>query len=203
MGAASRFHEHELGASWTQTEIQMRGSHALVNDGRVWLVDPVDSGDDVERAVGEHKPAGVIQLLDRHQRDCAVVAERLGVPHHRLPTELPESPFTLFSAFDRPMWREVGIWWPERKALIVAEAIGTSKVLAVADTGITVHLLLRLTPPGSLRKYTDVEHLLPGHGAPIHDPELGARIQEALSRSRRDLPRTLTQLPEMFRGTRT
>lgn len=156
----------------------------------------------MERAIGDNQPAGVIQLLDRHQRDCAAVAERLGVTHSRLPAAVPGTPFTIFSVVDRPLWREVGIWWPEHKALIIAEALGSSKVLGVGDTGIAVHLLLRLTPPGALRKYTEVEHLLPGHGAPLHSPDLGGRIQEALARSRRDLPHTLRRLPEMFRSAR-
>ena len=54
-----------------------RGSHALVHDGRVWLIDPVDSEGDVERAVGDNEPAGVIQLLDRHNRDNAAIADSL------------------------------------------------------------------------------------------------------------------------------
>ena len=179
-----------------------RGSHALVSDGKVWLIDPVDSDDDVERAIDRNEPAGVIQLLDRHNRDCEAVAERLGVRHHRLPVRLPDTPFTTFSVIDRPKWREVGLWWPEHRALIVAEAIGTTRQLAVTDTGIAVHPLLRLTPPGSLRKYTEVEHLLPGHGEPLHAADLGDRIQEALDRSRRDLPRTLTRIPAMIRAAR-
>lgn len=202
MSGQSRFHDHDLGSSWTQSEMMLRGSHALVSDGRVWLIDPVDSGDDVERAALGNEPAGVIQLLDRHNRACKVVAERLGVPHLRLPTELPDSPFTPFSVIDRPKWREVGLWWPERKALVVAEAIGTVKEIAVADTGISIHPMLRLTPPGSLRKYTEVEHLFPGHGRPLHAPDSGERIQTALDRSRRDLPRTLTRLPAMIKAAR-
>lgn len=202
MSSASRFHEHELGSSWTQSEMQLRGSHALVDEGRVWLIDPVDSGDDVERAIGGNQLVAVIQLLDRHNRDCRSVAERLGVPHLRLPTELPAAPFVPFSAVDRPKWREVGLWWPERKTLVVAEAIGTVKEIAVADTGISVHPMLRLTPPGSLRKYTEVEHLLPGHGNPVHSADTGANIQRALDRSRRDLPRTLTRIPAMIKAAR-
>ena len=44
-----------------------RTSHALVAGGRVWLTDPVDNPEleDRVRALGE--PAGVLQLLDRHE----------------------------------------------------------------------------------------------------------------------------------------
>lgn len=202
MTATSKFEQYELGSSWTQTESMARGSHALVHDGRVWLVDPVDSEGDVERAIGDNEPAGVIQLLDRHNRDSAAIADRLNVPHLRLPAELPDAPFTAFSVIDNRLWREVGLWWPEHKALIVAEAIGTNKFLAVADTGVAVHPGLRLIPPGALRKFTEVEHLLPGHGEPLHSPDLGDRIQTALERSRRDLPRTITRIPSMIKAAR-
>jgi hypothetical protein len=202
MTEQSRFFEHELGASWTQSEMQVRGSHALVSDGRVWLIDPVDSDGDVDRAVAGSEPAGVIQLLDRHNRDCSEVAERIGVPHLRLPTELPDAPFTPFSVIDRPKWREVGLWWPEHNALVVAEAISSMEGIAVADTGIAVHPFLRLTPPGALRKYPETRHLLPGHGKPVHDDDAGERIQLALDRSRSDLPRTLTRLPAMIKAAR-
>jgi len=202
MTATSKFEQHEFGSSWTQIESMGRGSHALVHDGRAWLVDPVDSGDDVERAIGDHEPAGVIQLLDRHNRDSAALAERLGVPYLNLPNGVPDSPFTAFSVIDRRIWREVGLWWPEQKVLVVAEAIMTTPALVVADTGIGVHPGLRLTPPGALRPYTEVHHLLTGHGEPLHAPDLGERIQTALDKSRSDLPRTIARIPKLIKGAR-
>ena len=75
---------HAVG--WLDDEDRMRrASHALETDGRVWLFDVIDwpGLDDRVRELGE--PAGVVQLLDRHNRDCAAVAERLGVPHHVVP----------------------------------------------------------------------------------------------------------------------
>lgn len=202
MTAESHFDEYEFGASWVQRESMERGSHALRDAGRVWLVDPVDSGDDVDRAIGDGEPAGVIQLLNRHNRDCEAISERLGVPHLRLPDSLPGTPFMAFRVIDRPMWREVGIWWPERKALVVTEAVGTGKELAVADTGIAVHPFLRLIPPGAIRPYTDVAHFLPGHGHTLHDPDLGRRIQEALDRSRSDFPHLVARIPSLIRDAR-
>ena len=86
--------ETRFGFGWIAAEpaLLARASHALRVDGRVWLVDPVD-GPEVDahvRALGE--PAGVVQLIDRHDRDCAVLAERYGVPHHRVPLDgLPGS----------------------------------------------------------------------------------------------------------------
>ncbi|MBI2690583.1 MAG: hypothetical protein HYX29_01370 [Solirubrobacterales bacterium] len=202
MTATSKFEQHEFGSSWTQIESMGRCSHALVHDGRVWLVDPVDSEGDVDRAIGDNEPAGVIQLLDRHDRDSAALAERLSVPHLNLPTAVPESPFTTFSVIDRRIWREVGLWWAERKVLVVAEAIMTTAALAIAGTGIGVHPGLRLIPPGALRPYTEVHHLLPGHGEPLHAPDLGERIQTALDKSRSDLPRTIARIPRLIKDAR-
>ena len=104
-----------------------RASHALVDEGRVWLVDPVDVDelDERIRAVGE--PVGVIQLLDRHGRDCAALAERYGIPLHRLPfSGVTGSPFDVRRSVDLPRWREAALWWPARRTLIVADALGTA-----------------------------------------------------------------------------
>jgi hypothetical protein len=202
MAGDTHFEDFGFGASWVQREALERASHALRSDGKVWLVDPLDTGDDVARAIGDAEPAGVIQLLDRHNRDCAAIAERLGVPHLRLPEELPGTPLTPFSVIDRPKWREVGLWWPEHKALVVSEAIGTSKAIAIADTGVSLHPLLRLTPPGAIRRYVEVEHLLPGHGRPLHDPRAGEKIQRALDKSRSDLPRMITRMPALIRAAK-
>jgi hypothetical protein len=202
MEAGARTFEHELGYSWVQSEAVLRASHALRSGDEVWLIDPVDSGLDVDHAIGDGNLVGVIQLLDRHNRDSLELAERFEVPLFRLPADLPDSPFTPFSVIDRPKWREVGLWWPEKRALVVAEAVSTSADLAVADTGIAVHPLLRLTPPGALRRYPDVDHLLTGHGAPLHGDDLGPRIQHALDKSRTDIPRLITKLPKMVMGGR-
>jgi hypothetical protein len=194
------FDDYEFGVSWTQPENFPRSSHALKDHGRAWLVDPVDSLGDVERAIGDCEPVGVIQLLDRHNRDCIAVAERLEVPLFRLPRELPDAPFTPFSVIDRPKWREVALWWPEHQALVVPEAIGSVKETAVADTGIAIHPMLRLTPPSALRRYPDVQHILPGHGKPLHGRREGEQLQNALEQSRRDIPRMITKIPSMIKA---
>ena len=69
-----------------------RTAHALATGDGVWLVDPVDVPEAMERAAALGAPAGVIQLLDRHNRDCAAIAARLGVPHLRVPAGRPGQP---------------------------------------------------------------------------------------------------------------
>ncbi len=190
--------DHALGLSWVVDEPMARASHALLVDGRVWLVDPVDAGDALERAAGLGEPAGVLQLLDRHGRDCEAVARRLGVEHRRLPEELPGTPLRPFPLVTLPGWKEVAIWWPERAALVVAEAVATSAMHTGGASAVGVHLLLRPLPPSRLRRHAP-EHLLVGHGPSLHGPAAAAALTEALDRSRRDLPKVLLRLPATMR----
>ena len=184
-----RYDEYEFGLSWVVEEAMGRTSHALRDDGGgVWFVDPVDVPEAVERATALGTPAGVIQLLDRHNRDNEALARRFGVPLHRLPTELPGAPFAPFKVIDLPRWREVGLWWPAKRALVVAEAVGTVGYFRLAAEHAGIHPFLRLLPPGAPRAH-DPEHLLVGHGAGVHGPAAAAALEEAYRRSRRDLPR--------------
>ena len=189
------YDEHELGLSWVLDEPMQRSSHALADDGRVWLVDPVDAPDAVERALALGEPAGVLQLLDRHPRACAALAARFGVPHLRLPGAVPDSPFEVITVVDLPKWREKALWWPERSALVVAETVGTGPMYG-RPAGI--HLFLRLMPPGVLRDH-DPEHLLVGHGPGLHGAAAKQALETAYRRSRIDLPKTVARLPFALR----
>ncbi len=72
--------DHECGLSWVMDDAMQRASHALRDGDDVWLIDPVDEGEAIERATALGTPRAVIQLLDRHNRDCETVAKRLGIP---------------------------------------------------------------------------------------------------------------------------
>jgi hypothetical protein len=78
------------GFSWIVEEPMTRTSHALATSEGVWLVDPVDWPEATDRADSLGTALGVIQLLDRHNRDSSTLAERLGVPHLQVPRFLPE-----------------------------------------------------------------------------------------------------------------
>ena len=149
----------------------------------MWLVDPVDWPEAIDRAQSLGQPAGVLQLLDRHNRDCAAIAERLGVPHLVVPPALPGTPFEVIEIKRSRRWQEVALWWPERRTLVVAEALGTNPFFPIGDDRVGVHGLLKLTPPRLLRAY-EPEHLLVGHGEGVHGPEAAAALRQALSRSR-------------------
>ena len=181
------FDSFDGGFSWFPDEQFTRTSHALATGSGVWLVDPVDASEPLERAAELGEPAGVLQLLDRHERDCAKIAARLEVPHLRVPAAVAGSPFTVVPVLKLPRWHEVALWWPERRVLVVAETIGTNKAFAVGRGPAGVHLLLRIRPPGALRGY-EPEHLLVGHGRGIHGPAASAALERAYARTRKDLP---------------
>jgi hypothetical protein len=194
------FERHAAGASWQVRDMLFRTSHALVDDGRVWLVDPVDAGDAVAQAAALGEPAGVLQLLDRHNRDSAAVARRLGVPHHKVPDVLPDTPFSLLRIDFGRGWRERALWWPEPKVLVVPESLGTAPAFAVGRGPAGVHPFRRLAPPRSLRPLVP-EHLLVGHGPSLHHGDAAAGLIDALDRSRSDLPRMVLKIPGMVRST--
>jgi hypothetical protein len=179
------------GFGWIVAERLQRCSHALVVDGRVWVVDPVD-GDTVEermRAAGE--PAGVIQLLDRHNRDCRAVADRLRVPLHVVPVELIEdAPFEFLVVRKGWTWKEVALWWPARRVLVVGDALGTVGYFVAPGERLGVHPLLRPIPPRRRLGGVDPEVVLCGHGEGV----LGgaeAPFREALATARRGIPRVV------------
>ena len=171
-----------------------RTSHALAAEGDVWLVDPVDWPEAVARAQSLGRPAGVIQLLDRHNRDSTAIAERLGVPTLVVPRSLPGTPFEIVEIRRSRHWHEVALWWAQRRTLVVAEGLGTNAFFRVGADRVGVHGLLKPTPPRMLGAF-DPEHLLVGHGEGLHGPETAAAVREALSRSRWSILRWGAALP--------
>ena len=192
--------EHPLGLTWVVDDPLLRASHALAHEGRVWYVDPVDAPEALERAVALGEPAGVLQLFVGHARDGAEVARRLGVPFHVLPDVLPGAPFSVLN-LDLGPWKERALWWPEPRGLVVGESIGTATHYALGPGPAGVHVLRRLLPPGRLKPFLP-DHLLVGHGEPVHGGNAAAALLDALSRSRRDLPSFVWKAPGLVRGMR-
>jgi hypothetical protein len=193
------YDELPFGFTWFPEEALTRTAHALDTGDGIWLIDPVDVPDAIERAQALAKPAGVIQLLDRHNRDCAAVAAQLGVPHLRLPSAVPGSPFDVIEVLDVPRWHERALWWPERRVLVVAEAIGTSKYFRLGAGPAGIHPMLRALPPRALRHYQP-EHLLVGHGPGVHGPLAAGALEDAYDRSRKDAPKLALQIPAMVKA---
>jgi hypothetical protein len=189
--------ELEFGFGWISPQKpKLRlTSHALAADGRVWILDPTDAPelDDRIRALGD--PAGVIQLLDRHNRGAATVASRFGIPHHRVPFDgVAGAPFEVVRVVRRMSWDEIALWWPERRVLVCADALGTiPHYFALGRERIGVHPVLRLTPPRQLGRF-EPKHVLVGHGEGVH-ANAAPSVREALAHSRRRLPRLFAELP--------
>lgn len=188
--------ELPFGFSWLVDEPMTRTSHALADEGRVWLVDPVDWRPAVDRAETLGAPAAVIQLLDRHNRDCAAVAARLDVPHVVAPAEFPETPFEIVEIRRTKRWNEVALWWPATETLVVAEAVGTNPFFTGGKSPAGVHLLLRLQPPRQLARF-EPEHLLVGHGEGVHGTPATTALHDAIATSRRTLPRLVLKAPAL------
>lgn len=187
------------GFGWIVEEAMTRTAHALAAEGKFWLVDPVDWRDAIDRALALGEPAGVIQLLDRHNRDCAALAERFAVPHVIAPDDMPGSPFVFFPIRRWKRWRESALWWPTTRTLVAADAIATNRFYTGGKAAIGVHPLLRLTPPRSLGALQP-ERVLVGHGVGILGPEATEEVRDALRTSRRRLPGVLVRLPFAWRS---
>jgi hypothetical protein len=188
---------HGAGLTWYENNAMARAAHALRTDAGVWLIDPFD--DETLAAAAElGPPAAVVQLLSRHNRDCAAIAARLSVPHHKIPTALPDSPFAAVSIVDRPWWQEVALWWEAERTLVVAEAVGTIPLFALGRPA-GVHPMLRLVPPRAALGGFHPQRLLVGHG-PVLESGADEALRQALSTSRTDLPRLVLKAPAAMRS---
>ena len=176
-----------------------RASHALAHDGRAWLVDPVDGPGLDDALAGLGPVAGVVCLLGRHRRDAGALAARHGAALHMVPAGgVPGAPFHAATLMRRP-WREVALWWPERRLLAVAEAVGTAPYFREPGARVGVHPLLRAAPPRPLLRVAP-RVLLCGHGAPLHAGDVAADLHAAIRGARRGIPRWLRGLPAALRA---
>jgi hypothetical protein len=180
--------ELEFGFGWISPEpgFMQRCSHAVVAGGKVWLIDPVYEDGVTERVRALGETGGVLQLLDRHARDCGRFAEELGVPHLALFDEVPGgAPFEVVPLLDRRRWREVALWIPEHRTLVCTEAIGTAQYYRAPAERLAVHPLLRLTPPRALVSVEPPAQILVGHGEGVHE-DASAALRSAIEHARRN-----------------
>ena len=194
-----RIEEHAAGVSWVVAETMQRTSHAVLADGRVWIVDPVDHPEAMARVAALGPPAAVVQLLDRHNRDCAQIAGRLQIPHLRVPDTVDGSPFQAIPIVRIARWRETALWWEQERVLVVAETLGTSEGFTTGHGAVGMHAVLRVRPPGGLRGF-EPEHLLPGHGPPVHGADARGGVTWAYDHARSDLVRLPLAFLRMARG---
>ncbi len=190
--------QHSAGLTVHETGGMQRAMHALRDGERTWLIDPFHASE-FRDALGELPPlAGVIQLLDRHNRDCVEIAGSLDLPLHRIPAHLPDSALEVVRIISQRFWNEVALWAPGTRTLVIAEAVGTAPLFALGRPA-GVHPMLRLLPPRRALSGYAPDQLLVGHG-----PALAAGGAEALagalSAARADLPKLALKLPSVLRG---
>ena len=186
--------EFDGGFGWIVDERLRRCSHALVSEGRVWLVDPVAAAGVEERVRAAGEPAGVIQLLDRHSRDSQALANRLGVPLHVVPVELiDDAPFEFLVVRKGWTWKEVALWWPARRVLTVADALGTVGYFVAPGERLGVHPLLRPIQPRRRLGNLDPAIILCGHGEGVLS-DAGPAFREALQTARSRIPNVVSGL---------
>jgi hypothetical protein len=181
--------EWDGGFGWSLDEPLRRTSHALLLGGRVWLIDPVEAPGIEERIHALGEPGGVLQLLDRHNRDSAAWAARLRVTHRRAWQGIGDAPFERLSVRNRRWWHEVALWEPTRRTLVCADALGTLPFFRAPAERIGWHPLVRPWPPRAL-SVAAPQRILLGHGAGVHDGAAEA-LQDALRNGRRRLPAAL------------
>jgi hypothetical protein len=191
--------EFDGGCGWLVDEFMERCSHALVAGESVWLIDPLD-GDGVEERIRDAgRPAGVLQLLDRHNRDCASLAERLGVAHHVVPQETI-GPFEFLPIGTSRRWSEVALWWPEQSVLVCGDALGTARYFRSGSERLAVHPLLRWFPPRRQLGRVQPATVLCGHGAGVFDGA-DAALREALRTARRRIPGQVASAVRAWRAS--
>lgn len=203
------FHEWPGGLSWLAhpDEPMQRASHALVADGAVWIVEPLEA-EGVDEAIGGlGDVAGVVVLLDRHIRDAAAFAARydvsvyvpdvltgpendLGGAVERFDDVLADSGYRTRALVIGRVWREAVLVSPDGSTVIVPEAIGTNPFYTTPAERAGVHALLRVWPPRRQLGDLEPERLLVGHGAPVLGHG-GEALRDALAGARRQAPRAL------------
>lgn len=203
----------EGGVGWIAypDERMQRASHALVGDDGVWLVDPVDASG-LDGLVDEFGDvAGVVLLLDRHERDAAAIARRhdvsvyvpswmsgmsLDAPTERFSGTLGETGYRL-RKIATPLWQEAALYHAEERTLVVSEALGTAEYVRTDAERLGVHPALRLFPPRRSFRDCSPEHILVGHGAGIH-ADANAALSDALDGSRRRAPSLYAKTARLF-----
>ncbi|WP_323190336.1 hypothetical protein [Halostella sp. PRR32] len=210
-GRTSGFRETDRwngGVGWIAhpDETMQRASHALVNDGEVWLVDPVDCDglDDLIAPFGD--VAGVVVLLDRHTRDADALASRHDVSVH-LPRTLSgvaddihartktfdktlgNTNFHAIPVVDNPIWHEVALYDADSRTLVVPEAVGTVDYFRTGSARLGVHPMLRALPPRDALSGLVIDRLLVGHGEGVSKD-----AEKALDAALRDARRTAPEL---------
>lgn len=198
--------EFDGGFSWISypEERMQRASHALVVDGDVWLIDPLDAPELDDELDELGTVAGVVVLLDRHKRDAAAVATRhdvsvfvpasmtgvvseLDAPTERFDDDLADTGYEAIDVVNNRLWQEVALYDSDEGTLVVAESVGTSDYFLAGEERLGIHPMLRLRPPRTALEQFAPKRVLTGHGDPVLEDATEA-LTDALAHGRRRTP---------------
>lgn len=210
--------EFEGGFGWIAHpgETMRRASHAIVDDGDVWLIDPVDAAG-LDRALADFVDvAGVVVLFHYHRRDAAAVADRHDVPVYlpegmtaiddadvsapveRFDDRLGETGYYLREVAASRIWQEWSLY--DGETLVVPESAGTADYFVAPGERLGVSMMRRLTPPREALGGLDPDRILCGHGRGIF-AGAAAELERALVESRRTAPGMYVRLaPTLVRN---
>jgi hypothetical protein len=188
--------DHAGSFSWMADpdEPLKRSSTALAVEGGWVLVDALDHPA-LDAALAARPVLGVTRILDRHERDTAEVAQRLGAPvlapavlaGQGEPLRHPQIEERV--VLSAPGWNESMLWLRDRGLLVCADALGTTAYfLATDDERIGVHPLLRLRPPTGALAGLRPQAVAVGHGEPLTEGAAEA-VEHAVETARSQLPR--------------
>jgi hypothetical protein len=185
-------------------EAMERTSHALVEDGDVWLVDPVDAEGLDDRLAGMGRVRGVIVLYHYHRRDASAIAARhdvpvllpagmtklsdddLAAPVRRFEGRLDDTGYYLREVTTSRFWQEWALF--DGETLVVGESLGTAEYFLAPGERLGVSLVRRPMPPREPLADLDPERVLCGHGEGVFADAAG-ELRRALVEARRTAPR--------------
>lgn len=176
--------EWEKGFGWVArpNEKMRRTSHAFLEDGGVYLVDPLDA-EGLDQKISEYgEVKGIILLFDRHERDTEELAERYGctvyVPEwfersldadvETISDTIPGTGWEVHQVVDSRTGKETALFDKESRTLILADALGTAKQFRGRGEKLGMNPIYRLNPPGKLLDF-EPERIFFGHGEGIQE----------------------------------
>lgn len=208
----------EGGVGWIAHpgETMRRAGHALVGDGEVWLVDPVDADGLDDRLEELGTVAGVVVCFNYHRRDAAAIAARhdvpvclpvgmtalsdadVAAPVERVEGRLGETDFYLREVARSRLWQEWALF--DGATLYVPESLGTADYFVAPGERLGVSVMRRPLPPRSALGGLDPDRVICGHGEGVFADAAG-ELERALREARRTAPRMyLRHAPTLLRN---
>lgn len=206
LGEFNEIDAFDGGVGWLAhpEEAMERASHALVEDGDVWLVDPVDAKGLDDRLAEMGRVRGVVVLYHYHRRDASAIAARhdvpvllpagmtklseddVAAPVRRFEGRLDDTGYYLRAVTTSRLWQEWALF--DGETLVVGESVGTADYFLAPGERLGVSLVRRAMPPGGPLTDLEPERVLCGHGEGVFADAAG-ELQRALAEARRTAPR--------------